>query len=336
MNIIRGMDKVRIELEFNPYYNEQLKKLGAKWSSIDQQWLLPLEQYQQALAIFDRTLDGKLGSVDTRLKEVKEDMVRLGYSPKTIKTYLSNIGLFLKYSKGICTTESINRYLLYLLEEKHSSHSYCNQAINGIKFYARKYGDITENEVLKLQRPKKEKKLPKVMDKTEVKELLEVTVNLKHKTELMLAYSCGLRVSEVAAMKIRDIDSKRMVVMVKQGKGRKDRQALLSKLMLEQLREYYRSYKPKEWLFENQTRSGPISVRSLQNVFNTAARKAGINKPVTFHSLRHSFATHLLESGVDLRYIQELLGHSSSKTTEIYTHVSLQSIQKIANPLDTL
>lgn len=170
---------------------------------------------------------------------------------------------------------------------------------------------------------------------SEVKHLFDVTENVKHKTELMMAYSCGLRVGEAAALKISDIDSDRMVVMIRQGKGRKDRQTILSGIMLEQLRNYYKIYRPKEWLFENQYGNGAISDRTLQAIFNHSAQLTGIRKRVTFHSLRHSFATHLSESGVDLRYIQELLGHSS-KTMEIYTHVSLRSIQNIKNPLDSL
>ncbi len=166
--------------------------------------------------------------------------------------------------------------------------------------------------------------------------MLEVTSNEKHKSALMLAYSCGLRVSEVAMMQVKDIDSERMVVVVHQGKGRKDRITLLSEKMLDQLRIYYKTYRPKVWLFENPLKDGPISGRTLQQVFRNSAKKAEIRSDATFHSLRHSFATHLLENGTDLRFIQELLGHSSSKTTEIYTHVSRASLNRITNPLDQL
>lgn len=152
----------------------------------------------------------------------------------------------------------------------------------------------------------------------------------------MIAYSCGLRVSEVANLQLNDIDSDRMLITIRQGKGRKDRVTNLSKKMLTQLRNYYKEYKPNKWLFENLDKNAPITTRTLQKVYNRAAKKAGIKKKTTFHSLRHTVATHLLESGVDLRYIQELLGHSSSKTTEIYTHVSKKSIQGIPNPLDSL
>lgn len=174
------------------------------------------------------------------------------------------------------------------------------------------------------------------MSQSEIKQVLETTENIKHKTAFMMAYSCGLRVSEVASIKLSDIDSSRMVIMVNQGKGRKDRLAPLSEKMLEQLRDYYSAYNPKEWLFESQMGNSHITTRTLQMVFQKRIYALGISKHITFHSLRHSFATHLLDNGVDLRYIQELLGHASSKTTEVYTHVSTHSLQKIVNPLDQL
>lgn len=153
---------------------------------------------------------------------------------------------------------------------------------------------------------------------------------------LMLAYSCGLRVSEVAEIEVNDIDSSRMLIIIKQGKGRKDRIVSLSSKMLEQLRTYYKLHKPEEWLFEGADKRKHIHIRSLQRVFNNAVKNLNINKEISFHSLRHSYATHLLEAGVDIRYIQELLGHKSCKTTEVYTHVSTKSLRKIPNPLDSL
>lgn len=337
MKITKGQDCVEVQIDYNPYYIEQLKILGGRWSKKNRIWCVPLHNYENVVKLFDGPSDLSVKLDDQgKIASIREDMVRQGYSPKTIKAYTSIIGLFLKHTNSSCTRQDINGYLLYLLEEKNSSHSYCNQAVNAIKIYARKFGDVSEDDIIRLQRPKKEKKLPKVMSKEEVKAIFDVVDNIKHKTELMMAYSCGLRVSEVARLKVADIDSKRMVVIVHQGKGRKDRQTMLSENMLDQLRAYYKEYKPREWMFENPNKDGPISIKTLQRVFNNSVKKAGLNKYVTFHSLRHSFATHLLESGVDIRYIQELLGHSSSKTTEIYTHVSLKSIRKIMNPLDTL
>jgi integrase/recombinase XerD len=175
--------------------------------------------------------------------------------------------------------------------------------------------------------------LPNVLSKEEVLKIIDSTENIKHKTLLALIYSAGLRISEALSMKPKDIDSVRMLIHVKNAKGKKDRYTLLSEKVLTLLREYYLVYKPKEFLFEGQF-GGMYSSRSAQIILKHAAKKALIKKTITLHTLRHSFATHLLESGTDLRYIQELLGHSSPKTTMIYTHVSNNSLKKIKNPFD--
>ncbi|MGC9338026.1 MAG: tyrosine-type recombinase/integrase, partial [Candidatus Cloacimonadia bacterium] len=166
--------------------------------------------------------------------------------------------------------------------------------------------------------------------------IFESVNNIKHKAILMLVYSAGLRVSEVVKLKPEDIDSKRNSVFIKGAKGRKDRYTILSDVALKTLRQYWEKSKPKKWLFPSQDKERHITTRTTQKIFSNACKKANIIKNVTVHSLRHSFATHLLESGTDLRYIQELLGHKSSKTTEIYTHVSKSSIGKIVSPLDKL
>jgi integrase/recombinase XerD len=178
--------------------------------------------------------------------------------------------------------------------------------------------------------------LPNVLSKEEVKLILGALSNIKHKTMLSLIYSCGLRRSELLKLKPSDIDSKRNIIIVRAAKGKKDRIVPLSDKILEMLREYYKTHKPKTWLFEGQNENQPYDERSLSNVLKQALAKTNIKKPVSLHWLRHSYATHLLEAGTDLRYIQEILGHSSSRTTEIYTHVSTQSIQKIISPFDTL
>ena len=188
----------------------------------------------------------------------------------------------------------------------------------------------------KIHRPKREKKLPNVLSKEEVKAILDAHSNIKHKMMLSMIYSCGLRCGELLALQPVHIDSKRNIVLLKNSKGKKDRIAPLSPKILEMLREYYRLYKPTTYLFEGQTEGTPYSDKSLQQVLKQALDKAKITKPVTLHWLRHSYATHLLESGTDLRYIQELLGHNSGKTTEIYTHVSTKSIQQIKSPFDDL
>jgi integrase/recombinase XerD len=175
-----------------------------------------------------------------------------------------------------------------------------------------------------------------VLSKEEVASILNASINQKHRTMLSLIYACGLRRSEVLNLKPKDVDSKRGMLTIRNAKGRKDRLVPISGKVIEMLRSYYKAYRPKVWLFEGQFEGTPYSEQSIQSVLKQAVRAAGIKRPVTLHWLRHSYATHLLESGTDLRYIQELLGHKSSKTTEIYTHVSMKSLQKIKSPFDDL
>jgi len=179
----------------------------------------------------------------------------------------------------------------------------------------------------------KEQTLPTVLSEEEIVAIFNETINIKHKCMLMLAYSAGIRVGELLALKIKDIDSDRMQIRIEQSKGKKDRYTLLSAKILKILRQYYRAYKPKEWLFEG-VNGGKYSPRSIQNVLKRAAEAARIKKKVSMHTLRHSFATHLLERGTDLRYIQVLLGHGSSKTTEVYTHVTTKGISQVKSPID--
>ena len=194
----------------------------------------------------------------------------------------------------------------------------------------------TKIEVDKIHRPKRAKLLPNVLSKEEIKLILDAHSNIKHKMMLSLIYSCGLRCGELLALKPIHIDSLRNIVLLKNAKGQKDRIVPLSPKVLNMLREYYSIYKPKKYLFEGQVAGIHYDSRSLQQVLKQALHKAHLTKPATLHWLRHSYATHLLESGTDLRYIQELLGHNSSKTTEIYTHVSTKSIQQIKSPFDNL
>ncbi len=261
----------------------------------------------------------------------------LRYSENTIRTYKDCFGEFVNYfAKELddITQEEIRQYLLYLIEERQVSTSYQNQAINSIKFY---YEKVMQGprRVYYIERPRKEKTLPTVLSEEEVKKIIMGISNLKHKCLIMTCYSAGLRISEALNLRPADIDSKRMLITIKGGKGKKDRITLLSKRLLDLLRDYYLAYKPKEFLFEGQM-GGRYSERSAQQVLKLAARKAGIMKRVTLHTLRHSFATHLLENGTDLRYIQSLLGHSSPKTTQIYTHITTRGFDQIKNPLDNL
>lgn len=274
--------------------------------------------------------------MDEILKNYKELLVQKRYSDNTQKIYCNYFKDFsLNFKNELLeklTISQINAYILNLIQSKNISISQQNQRINAIKFYYEKVLG-REKQYYELHRPNKEHKLPKVLSKNEVKNILNSCNNIKHKCILMLIYSAGLRRSELLNLTIPDIDSERMVININGAKGMKDRISLLSDNLLKLLREYYKEYKPKKYLFEGANK-GKYSPTSVANILKKAALKAGIHKNVTPHMLRHSFATHLLEQGTDLRYIQELLGHNSSKTTEIYTHVSKRAIDKIKNPVD--
>lgn len=262
----------------------------------------------------------------------------LRYSESTINTYSNSFEEFINYYHKweINTIDEVKiiSYIRFLVTERKVSTSYQNQAINAIKFYyERVLGG--QRKFYFIERPIQEKALPIVLSMEEVASIIKVTINIKHRTMLMLTYSAGLRISEVLNLKIKDIDSKRMQIRVIQAKGKKDRYTLLSTKALAMLRVYFKAFQPEDWLFEGD-RGGQYSSRSLQAVMHASCRKAGILKKASMHTLRHSFATHLLESGTDLRYIQSLLGHSSSITTEVYTHVTTKGFDKIVSPLDSL
>ena len=261
------------------------------------------------------------------------------YSPNTIKTYTESLEIFFRFFQNRAleslTIEDIidfnNDYIL----KKNLSASYQNQVINAIKlFYRNRFNRAMEVDFI--QRPRREKRLPNVLSKKEIKAILEAPTNLKHRAMISLIYACGLRRSELLNLTLKDILSDRNLLFIRQSKGKKDRVVPISMKLIAMLRDYYKAFKPKTWLFEGQLAGEKYSERSIQLVLNQSVSKAKINKQVSLHWLRHSYATHLLESGTDLRYIQELLGHSSSKTTEIYTHVSTRNLQQIRSPFDDL
>lgn len=330
---------------------------GKRWYSHERYWTIPL-QAESVTKLFEIFSDeefciepttqkvlsrvGVLSNADLRYADVlrrsEEELKLHGYSSKTLKAYLGQIRRFLMYNQkdvNDLANEDIRRYIVSLLDDKAKSHAYVNQAISSIKFL---FYDVLKrpNRTVDLPRPKKEHKLPEVLSQKEVNLILKTVQNTKHRVILLLTYSAGLRVSEVVNLKINDIDSQRMLIHVKQAKGRKDRYTLLSTVTLEMLRQYAKQCRLKDWLFPGEIEGKHLSERSVQKVFETACQRAGIIKDVSIHSLRHSFATHLLEAGTDLRYIQELLGHRSSKTTEIYTHVSEKNIARIKSPADSL
>ncbi len=253
------------------------------------------------------------------------------YSQSTIRTYTDLFEEFINYYYNLdpkeITEKDILAYLRYLVDERQVSVSYQNQAINSIKFY---YEKVLQGrrKFYFIERPRKEQKLPVVLSEEEVGRILLAVDNLKHKCLLMVIYSAGLRISEALHLKKKDIDEERMQVNIRGGKGKKDRVSLLSRQVVSILKDYFALYEPREYVFEGMD-GGKYSVRSAQEVFRKACQRAGIDKKVTMHTLRHSFATHLLESGTDLRYIQVLLGHESSKSTEIYTHVSTKTLRNI-------
>lgn len=259
------------------------------------------------------------------------------YSPNTIDTYLNATKQFFlrfaaKHPNDI-RTEDIETYQ-HELARTGKSNSYLNQIVNAVRYYFKDVlGDV--HRVKFIERPRKETKLPLVLSKAEIAAVLKAPSNVKHQAMLALAYSGGLRISEVIGLRPEDLLFDRGLIHVRSAKGNKDRTTLLGKSTAELVKRYLEHFKPKDLLFAGQN-GGTYSPRSLQKVLDAALQKAGITKPATMHTLRHSFATHLLEQGTDLRYIQALLGHASSKTTEVYTHVSTRYLQGIVNPMDNL
>lgn len=260
------------------------------------------------------------------------------YSQSTIHTYTHMFRSFLKavYPKPLhqVRKDDIIGYHRELIEKRKVSRSYQNQSVNAIKFYLEQVLKH-KREYIELERPKQVQKLPQVLSLEEVKQIIKCTPNLKHKTMLTTLYSAGLRMGELLNLKIGDIDSDGMRIWVREGKGVKDRLTVLSPRLLTLLRTYYLQYKPKEYLFEGPD-GGPYRGSSVRKVLQRAIVRAGIKKKIKPHDLRHSFATHLLENGTNLRYIQTLLGHTSAKTTEIYTHVSTKKLEEISSPLDLM
>ncbi len=352
--------RLKLIFDFNKELTNSLKKIPYySWNPQNKWWTIPfadkfLEEIKavansQKLNLIyeeeekDETKKARISAFDIpNYRSCPEEFIlklkELRYSDRTLKTYRALFEEFINYYHKFdinrIDESMITAFLRYLVLERKVSTSYQNQAINAVKFYyERVLGG--QRKVYFIERPRKERTLPSVMSEKEVVDLFRVTENIKHKAILMLAYSGGLRLSELINVRIKDIDSNRMQVRIEQAKGKKDRYTLLSVRLLEVLRTYFLAYKPKEWLFEGAT-GGQYSVGSIQSIMRDSVIKAGINKKVSVHTLRHSFATHLLENGTDLRYIQELLGHASSKTTEVYTHITTKGFDQIKSPLDKL
>ena len=260
-----------------------------------------------------------------------------GFSRKTIKAYLHYNRKFLDFARKSpkeISNEDIKRYLEYLANKKVSNAT-LNLAINALKFY---YTQVLKRRFFSdIKHPQKEKRLPVILTKDEIRRMLEVTANLKHKLLMEIMYASGLRVSEIIKLKINDIDLEEGIIRVNLGKGKKDRQTILSKRAIEDLKMYLQKRNDNNpYMFPGAQNKGHLSTRSVQKIVLQAAKLAGIKKGISCHSLRHSFATHLLEKGVDIRYIQKLLGHKRLETTQIYTKVSIQKLKEIESPLDDL
>jgi integrase/recombinase XerD len=356
-------NRLRIIFGFNQKLLQTIKKIPYHtWDGKNKWWSIPYSDifkdiiYKQInelglSIIFKEEVDEKSSlTIHKRItpfdisnyKTCPDDFIlklkELRYSLNTEKTYKFALEDYLNYHHTI-DIEKLNEghiqsFLRHLVMERNVSTSYQNQAINAIKFYyERVLGG--QRKTYFIDRPKKEKTLPVVLSEEEILLILRSVSNLKHKAILMVIYSAGLRISECINLKIKDIDSNRMQIRVEQSKGKKDRYTLLSTKTLLILRDYFKEYRPKEFLFEGQD-GGCYSSRSIQNIFRDAVEKTKIKKKVSVHSLRHSFATHLLENGTNLRYIQSLLGHSNSKTTEIYTHITTKGFEQLKSPLDNL
>jgi len=352
-----GTSRLKVEFENIPALNKKIRSIsGALWSSTLKSWHLPdTVESRTQLNLFDPRLElskiendereknlsssGVTSEIIEALKQFEYYLQSKRYRANTIKSYKDALLSFLKFWSEKPISELDVQDLLvynneYIIKHKLSA-SYQSQIVNAIKLYfATVQG--SKMDLLQVHRPKVPKKNPNVLSKEEIKRLLTSMINIKHKTMLTLTYACGLRCGEVLNLKLNEIDSNRLVIYIKDAKGGKDRMVPISLKLVEELRDYYIKYKPKTYLFEGITKGEKYDERSFQSVLKQGIKHAGINKPVTLHWLRHSYATHLLDSGTDLRFIQELLGHKSSRTTEIYTHVSTRELKNIISPFDTL
>jgi integrase/recombinase XerD len=274
---------------------------------------------------------------ELRRRMIEELRLR-NYSPNTITVYIRCVAQFAQHfrlSPDELGPEHIRQYQLFLVQQKKVSWALFNQTVCALRFF---YHHILHRDwmIEYIPYPRREDKLPVVLSPAEVAAVFEATRNLKHRTILMTIYAAGLRVSEVTHLRLSDIDSQRQVICVRQGKGRKDRQVMLSPKLLEALRIYWKSYRPRVWLFPGESPERPVSSETVWRVCHQAGEAAHLSKPISPHTLRHCFATHLLEEAIDLRRIQVLLGHRNLKTTARYLHVSNLAVRTTVSPLERL
>lgn len=273
-----------------------------------------------------------------------ETLAAHGRSPRTVETYTLMLELFSRHLKLIhpdttldtVTPAQVEAYQRYLVSERKVSFSSFNQSTCALRFFYRSCLEKSDWTIARMPYQRKRRVLPEILAPQEVAAIFDACHNLKHKALLMTSYSAGLRLRETLGLLPSDIDSQRMVIRVEQGKGRKDRYVMLSRLLLDELRVYWKAFRPVRWLFEGRVKGEPLSPSTAEKVFTSAAGRAGIRKAVSFHSLRHAFATHLLEAGTNLLVIQALLGHQSLTTTQVYTHVAHTYVNTTPSPLDRL
>ncbi len=342
----RGHNVIWIKFPYSLKLKEDLKRdfSSAKWSAKQKSWYLP------DLKSIRKKLNIKLDEIGSRaiLKihlinqepymKMSEILSLKAYSDNTKRTYLSEFSHLLIILKdqsiNELTSKRLKDYFLYCVKELKMKERKMNGKINAVKFY---FEQVLNRPKMffEIPRPKKPLTLPKMLSKKEIKKIFEQVKNIKHLLALQLCYGMGLRVSELKNLKLEDISRDRMQVLIQGAKGKKDRYVLLPESTLPLLIAYYKEYLPKVWLFEGPY-GNAYSKSSFQKIFKKAMKMAGIKKTIGIHGLRHSYATHLLESGADIRFIQELLGHNSIKTTQVYTHVANRSKLKVKSPLDTL
>jgi len=356
--IHRGKDVVIVKFDYDKELIRYVRSIkGATWSQSKKSWYFSKESFSlqatleklKGIAFVDYSalnhynnnpLSSESKKITKPIIKIPESYIDLldirRYSASTKATYISYFRDFVihfnNHVLSEVTQDEINEYILFLIREKNISPSLQNQRINAIKFYYEKVLG-GEKYIFNIDRPRRSKKLPNTLTVAEIKRMIDATTNIKHKCIISLLYSAGLRRSELINMEILDILSDQMLIKVVDSKGNRDRYVGLSKHLLQLLRKYFIEFKPSKYLFEGQ-KGGKYSAASVVKVVKSSAISAGIRRRVSPHMLRHSFATHHLESGTDLRYIQEFLGHSSPKTTEVYTHVAKTDFSKFKNPLD--
>jgi len=375
LQIHKGRERIFAEFEYETSLVKLVKEVpGARYSGSKKSWHIPvvkelvaeLVAKTKTLATIDtaplkqQLIERKLNGLGLKENyDAKPDLAKLcsenrealriyierlvlkQYSPGTVKTYRNEFFQLLKEIKGKpvqeLTTDHIRRYMHYCFEHYNISEATANSRINAIKFY---FESVLGREKMfvEIPRPKMPLQLPKVLGENELCRLFRALSNLKHKAILFCAYSAGLRVSEVVNLKLEDVDSDRMQMFIKCAKGKKDRYVTLSPVLLDVLRAYIRksTQRPLKYVFEGAEPATPYCSRSAQKIFQNAKWTAHIHKTVSFHALRHSFATHLLEKGIDVTYIQEILGHFNIKTTQRYLHIRKEQLVTIISPLDDL